>query len=88
MSDTLTRIPSRGVARRRAKAVRNRKAVHAADVMRAFENDTFPELSIAGGGCSCGWIQWLMPGATEDDWTAYYQAADDHASMHEFEDAV
>lgn len=88
MSDTLTRTPTRGVARRRAKAIRNRRAVHDADVRRAFDNDTWPELAIASGGCSCGWKHWLMPGATEDDWTAYYQAADDHASMHELEGDV
>lgn len=42
MHDTLTRVPTGGVARRRAKALRNRRAVHDADVLRAFENDTFP----------------------------------------------
>lgn len=87
MSDTLTRIPTSGVARRRAKAIRNRQVVHDADVVRAFENDTFPELAIAAGGCSCGWMQWLMPGATEDDWAGYHHEAADHAYMHDLEDA-
>lgn len=88
MSDTLTRIPVGGVARRRAKAIRNRQATFDADVRRAFENNTFPVLAIASAGCSCGWKQWLMPGATADDWADYHQVGDDHAYMHDLEDAV
>ncbi len=88
MSDTVTHIPVGGVARRRAKAIRNRQATFDADVRRAFENNTFPVFAIASGGCSCGSKQWLMPGATDDDWADYYQADDDHAYMHDLEDAV
>ncbi|MEE3126375.1 MAG: hypothetical protein VX494_04115 [Actinomycetota bacterium] len=87
MSDTLTRIPTGGVARRRAKAVRNRQATFDNDVRRAVENDTFPVHAIASGGCSCGWKQWLMPGATADDWADYHQVDDDHAYLHELEEA-
>lgn len=88
MLDTLPRIPGGGVARRRAKAIRNREALRDADVQRAFDRDTFPELAIAAGGCTCGWKHWPMPGATDEDWAAYHQEADDHAYRHDLEDSA
>ena len=73
-------IPTSGVARRRAKAVRNRRRVHAQENNRLVAAGHLPAHWIALDTCPCGRVAWLEEGATDEDYEAYYREADDHAA--------
>ncbi len=76
--NTLT-IPTTGPARRRTKATRNRRAVHAAENNRAVAAGRYPPHWTALDSCGCGRIAWLEDGATDEDRDAFYAESNDHA---------
>ncbi len=69
-------IPSSGVSRRRAKAVRNREAVAE---MRFFIDGTIPGHAVAVDMCPCGRVSWLGRGASDEDHEAFRGESDDHS---------
>ena len=76
-------IPTSGPARRRAKAVRNRRHVHAQENDRAVAAGGLPVHWTALDTCPCGRISWLEEGATDEDHAAFNESAADHASYCE-----
>lgn len=65
--------------RRRRKAAEREAFADELDVRWAFRLDRLPLRAIALDVCSCGWAQWLMPGADEEAFAAYYEASSDHS---------
>lgn len=76
-------IPTSGPARRRAKAVRNRRHVHAQENDRAVAAGGLPVHWTALDTCPCGRVSWLEEGATDEDRDAFNESAADHASYCE-----
>lgn len=77
---TTQTIPTTGPARRRAKAIRNRRAVHAAENDRAVAAGRYPIHWTALDTCPCGRIAWLEVGATDEDRAAFYEESNDHSA--------
>lgn len=73
-------IPTSGCARRRAKAIRNRRHVHAQENDRLVATGRLPRHWVALDSCPCGRISWLEEGATDEDRDAFYRGTDDHAA--------
>lgn len=68
-------------ARRRERAARRAQAVLDLDVRWAFRLDRTPLYAVAVASCSCGWVAWVMPGATVEDHEAHLQASLDHSDV-------
>lgn len=76
-------IPTSGVGRRRAKAVANRRRVHAMENDRAVAAGGLPVHVVALSVCGCGRISWLEDGASADAWADFDRDNDDHDSYCE-----
>lgn len=77
---TTPTIPTSGPARRRAKAIANRRRVHAADNNRRVASGLLPLHWSALDACPCGRVAWLEEGATDQDRDDFYRDSDDHNS--------
>lgn len=76
-------IPTSGCARRRAKAIRNRRHSHAQENDRVVAAGGFPIHWVALDQCPCGRISWLEEGASDEDRSDFYRDSEDHASYCE-----
>ena len=71
-------IPTSGVARRRLKAVHNRRCVHARENDRRVAAGGFPIHWAALDVCPCGRIAWLEEGASDEARDAFYDESRAH----------
>lgn len=72
---TTTTMPTKGVARRRAKAVRNRES---ADESRFFIDGTIPRHAVAVDMCPCGRVAWLGRNASDEEREGFDRDSEDH----------
>lgn len=75
-----TSIPTSGTARRRAKAVRNRRHIHAQENNLRVAAGRLPLHWTSLDTCPCGRVSWLEEGATDDDHDAFCQSSDEHSA--------
>lgn len=80
---TTAPIPTSGVARRRAKAIRNRRRVHAQENDRLVAAGHLPRHWTSLDTCPCGRISWLEEGADDEDRDAFYRDSEEHAAYCE-----
>lgn len=73
-------IPTSGTARRRAKAIRNRRSVNALENNLAVAAGRLPVHWAALDTCPCGRVSWLEDGATDEDRDNFYRDSDEHSS--------
>ncbi|WGL50673.1 hypothetical protein P5P86_11930 [Nocardioides sp. BP30] len=73
-------MPRSGAARRRAKAVARAEAVVELDIRWAFRLNRFPLRAESCFWCSCGYMAWLMPGATDEEYGEHALACSDHTT--------
>lgn len=71
-------IPTSGCARRRAKAIRNRRREHAHDNNRLVATGHLPRHWTALDTCPCGHLAWLEEGATAEDREHFDRDRADH----------
>lgn len=75
-----TSIPTSGPARRRAKAIRNRRRVHAQENNLRVAAGRLPLHWTSLDTCPCGRVSWLEEGATDEDRESFYRDSEDHAA--------
>lgn len=73
-------IPTRGVARRRAKAIARRTRVHQIENDVAVAAGRLPPHWTSLDTCPCGRVSWLEDDATDEDRDAFYRDSENHAS--------
>lgn len=76
----MTTIPTSGPARRRAKAIRNRRHVRAQENDRLVAAGRLPRHWTSLDTCPCGRVAWLEDGATDEERADFYRDSEDHAA--------
>jgi hypothetical protein len=76
-------IPTRGVARRRAKAIARRRWVHELDTLAALAAERLPLYWSRLDMCSCGRTSWLGPDASDAERDEFDQDSAEHAAYCE-----